>query len=108
MAIPQHRVEALANYTRPTTKKGLRAFLGAIMFYRRYLELMATHMAVLTPLTSKLAPSWIVWTEVCESTLMSICMHISNCSALCIPLPEDKFSVVTDTSGLGIGGVLQV
>jgi len=27
---------------------------------------------------------------------------------LCIPLPQDRYSLVTDASGLGIGGVLQV
>ena len=32
MSVPQHRVEALAGYTRPTTKKGLRALLGTIGF----------------------------------------------------------------------------
>ena len=31
-----------------------------------------------------------------------------ECCSLCIPLPEDVFSVVTDASGLGVGGVLQV
>ena len=30
ISVPEHRVEALAHYTRPTTKKGLRAFLGAV------------------------------------------------------------------------------
>jgi len=33
---------------------------------------------------------------------------ISNVCQLCIPLPEDKYSIVTDASGLSIGGVLQV
>ena len=108
MSVPQHRVEALATYSKLSTKKGLRAFLGAIGFYRRYIELLAKDTAVLTPLTSKLAPSKIVWTEERESAFSSICMYIANCCSLCIPLPEDKFSVVTDASGLGIGGVLQV
>ena len=35
MSVPDHRAEALATYNRPTTKKGLRAFLGAVGFYRR-------------------------------------------------------------------------
>ena len=42
MSIPSKRVEALANYTKPTTKRGLRSFLGAISFYRRYVELLAS------------------------------------------------------------------
>ena len=57
MSVLEHRVEALAQYTKPTTKKGLRAFLGAVGFYRRYVELLARHTAILTPLTTKLAPS---------------------------------------------------
>ena len=107
MSIPQHRVEALAVYTKPCTKKGLRSFLGAVEFYRRYVEQLAEQTAVLTPLTSKLAPSRFVWTEERELTF-SKCMHISQACTLCIPLPEDVVSLVTDASGLGIGAVLQV
>ena len=49
MAIPQPRVQALASYTRPTIKKGLRSYLGAIGFYRRYMQQLAREIAVLTP-----------------------------------------------------------
>ena len=108
MSIPQHRAEALAAYTKPSIKKGLRSFLGAIGFYRRYVELLAEQTAVLSPLTAKLAPSRVIWTEECESAFHAICMHISNACTLCIPLPEDVYSIVTDASGLGIGGVMQV
>ena len=63
MQFPQYRVEALAGYTRHTTKRGLRAFLRAIGFNRRYIELLTKQTVVFTPLTAKLAPSRIVWTE---------------------------------------------
>ena len=43
-----------------------------------------------------------------DSAFHSICEYISNACVLTIPLPEDVMSVVTDASGLGIGGVLQV
>ena len=108
MSIPQHRVQALASYTKPSTKKGLRSFLGAIGFYRRYVEKLANETAILTPLTSKLAPARIVWTEERELAFHTICNMISHSCVLCIPLPEDVFSLVTDASGLGIGAVLQV
>ena len=49
MMIPQHRTTALANYTRPNTKRGLRAFLGSVGFYRRYLPHLAESTAILTP-----------------------------------------------------------
>ena len=57
MCIPSQRVEALKQYTRPTTKKGLRSFLGSISFYRRYVELLKSETAVLSPSTAKLAPT---------------------------------------------------
>ena len=108
MSIPQHRVKALVEYTKPITKKGLRSFLGAIGFYRRYVELLATQTAIHSPLTSKLALSRVIWTEERELAFNNVCMHISKACTLCIPLPEDVYSIVTDASGLGIGCVLQV
>ena len=108
MSVPEHRVVALAQYSKPVTKKGLRAFLGSVGFYRHHVELLAKHTAILTPLTAKLAPSKIVWTEEGEQAFTNICTCIANTRSLCIPLPQDTFSVVTDASGLGVGGVLQV
>ena len=108
MSIPQHRVEALTAYTKPVTKKGLRSFLGTIGFYRRYVKLLAKETAVLSTLTPKLAPSRMVWTRERELAFHNICMCIANSCQLTIPLPEDVLSIVTDASGLGIGGVLQV
>ena len=108
MAIPEKRVEALARYTRPTTKRGLRSFLGAISFYRRYVELLASDTAVLSPATSKLAPSKVLWMEAIEPAFHNIRKCISNSCILTIPLPEDVMSIVTDESGLGMGNVLQV
>ena len=108
MAIPSHRVEALQNYNRPTTKKGLRAFLGSIGFYRRYVNKLAGQTATLTPLTAKQAPQRVEWSDEGTLAFHSICQEISNACALCIPLPSDVFSVVTDASGKGFGGILQV
>jgi len=38
MSLPSHRAEAFREYSKPVTKKGLRSFLGAIGFYRRYVR----------------------------------------------------------------------
>ena len=108
MSVPLHRVQALSSYNRPTTKKGLRAFLGSIGFYRRYVEKLANQTAILTPLTAKQAPQRVEWTDEGMLAFSNICDFISNACALCIPLPSDIFSVVTDASGKGVGGILQV
>ena len=106
--MPLHRVEALSSYSKPTTKKGLRAFLESIGLYRRYVEKLAQQTATLTPLTAKQVPQRVEWTDEGTLAFNNICQFISNTCSLCIPLPHDKFSLVTDASGNGVGGVLQV
>jgi len=108
MSLPAHRAEAFMNYTKPTSKKGLRSFLGAVSFYRRYIHQLASHTAKLTPLTSKFAPAKVIWSREGELAFYTIVKMICSTCQLCIPLPEDKYSIVSDASGLGIGGVLQV
>jgi len=108
MALPTHRAEAFRKYEKPTTKKGLRSFLGAVSFYRRYIGRLATQTAILSPLTSKLAPAKVVWSREGELAFSNIVLMICNVCTLCIPLPQDDYSLVTDASGLGIGSVLQV
>ena len=108
MSIPAHRTTALRNYTRPKSKKGLRAFLGSVGFYRRYLPKLANWTAVLTPMTSKQAPQSVEWTDEGMSAFHSICNFFCNPPNLCVPLPSDVLSIVSDASGRGVGGVLQV
>ena len=108
MSLPAHRAEALAKYQLPSTKRELRAFLGSVGFYRRYSKQLASQTAILTPLTSKQAPPRIVWDERGKRAFHTITCNMSRACSLCIPLPQDTFSLVTDASGLGIGGVLQV
>ena len=95
MSVPQHRVELLASYTKPTTKKGLRAFLGSVGFYQHYLELLVEHTAVVTPLISSWLPPGLSGPSSVSRT--SICTYIAKCCSLCIPLSEGVFSVVTDS-----------
>ena len=67
MSILSKRLETLTHYTKPMTKRGLRSFLGAISFYRLYIKLLASQKAVLSPSTSKLAPSKVLRTGEMES-----------------------------------------
>ena len=108
MTLLEHRVQALVQYQMPMTKRGLRAFLGSVGFYRHYEKQLASQTAILTPHTTKQAPSKIVWDEEGEVAFNHIVSIMSHTTSLCIPLPKDCFSLVTDASGLGIGGVLQV
>ena len=108
MAVPAHRTTALAEYTKPKSKRGLRAFLGSVGFYRRYLPKLANWTSTLTPMTSKQAPQKVEWTGEGVSAFKAICNFFCNPPNLCVPLPNDVLSIVSDASGKGVGGVLQV
>ena len=108
MTLPEHRVQALTQYKRPETKLGLRAFLGSVRFYRHYAQHLASQTALLTPHITKQAPSRVAWDDEGEEAFKSIISIMSHTTSLCIPLPKDRFSLVSDASGMGIGGVLQV
>ena len=108
ISIPKTRTEAMRQFVRPVTKRGLRSFLGAVSFYRKFAKNLARHTALLSPSTSKSAPPKVLWTDSMERAIQEICELMCHNTTLIIPLPSDTFSVVTDASGLGIGGVLQV
>ena len=56
--------------------------------------MLAKETAILSPFTSKLAPSRVVWTGEDELAFNNICACISNTCKLTIPLPEDVMSIV--------------
>ena len=108
ISIPKTRTDAMKQFVKPVTKRGIRSFLGAVSFYRKFAKNLARHMALLSPSTSKSAPPKVLWTDSMDAAFQEICELMCHNTTLIIPLPSDTFSVVTDASGLGIGGVLQV
>ena len=108
MAVPEHRVLALAEYKRPISKKTLRSFLGCMSYYRRFIPKYADMSAQLTPSTSVSAPKIVTWTEGMDKAFnllrVSLCHHVS----LTIPSVLDYFTLHTDASGFGIGACLHV
>ena len=95
-------------YRKPRTKEQLRAFLGVVIFYRSYMEILAEETAVLTPATSRRAPNTVAWTSEMDQAFCNICGIVSMSSELVIPVANDILSLVTDASGRGLGAVLQV
>ena len=82
LAVPAHRAAAMAEFILPWTKKQLRSFLGAASYYRQFVQGYASMSSVLSPGTSKSAPSVVAWTEEgleafnrIKVSLVNICSH---------------------------------
>ena len=108
LAVPDHRITALAQYKRPVTKKTLRSFLGCMSYYRRFIDQYADMSALLTPSTSVSAPKSVVWTAEMDKAFQKLKVSLCNQVSLIIPSVLDTYSLHTDASGFGVGACLHV
>ena len=108
LAVPAHRAAAMSEYIQPRTKKQLRSFLGAASYYRKFIKGYARLSSVLSPWTSKSAPSVVEWTEEGLGIFKVIKVSLVNLCKLTIPSQEDVFILHSDASGAGIGATLNV
>ncbi|XP_026695294.2 uncharacterized protein LOC113475388 [Ciona intestinalis] len=106
---PDSKVDALANYPRPQTIRGLRTFLGAVNFYHKFIPNCATILAPLNSLISPTLPktSPISWTEEANKAFEDIKSIVANKVTLTFPLPDAQTRLVTDASGVAVAGVLE-
>ena len=108
LAVPEDRAIAMGDYVRPSTKKGLRSFLGSINYYRRFVPNMAELTSKRTPSTSKMAPGKIQWEPGMVEAFHMLRECYVNVCMLTVPSPDDEFTLHTDALLLGVGGVLNV
>ena len=63
------KVEAIQPFPIPTTKRGVKSFLGITGYYRRFIPEFATIAAPLTDLVRKNCPNKVKWTKQCEELI---------------------------------------
>ncbi len=90
-SIPARRVEAIRNYAKPTTRKGLQRFLGLVSYYRRFIKGLAKHTSTLSPHSTKSAPRIIVWTGEKSAAFQCIRELLCGVCSLVIPTCNDVF-----------------
>jgi len=61
--VPRDRVLAMFEYVRPTSKKGIRCFLGSPSHYSKFIHNISQPTSLLTLTTSHLAPTRVVWKQ---------------------------------------------
>ena len=104
------KVAAIRQCSIPTSLKGLRAFLGVVNFYRRFIPDCAQ---ILTPLTDllrshpKRSRKPLDWTPVCDAAFVEVKDKLAEITLLAYPNAKFPLSLMVDASDRAIGGVVQ-
>ena len=99
------KIEAILHMAPPTDRTQVRAFCGAITFYRDMFRRRADILAPITALTSKDVP--FVWTPECKRAFDTMKALIAEDVLLRYPDPNSPFDIYTDASDLQLGAVIK-
>jgi len=100
------KVEAIQSFPVPATKKKVKSFLGLVGWYRKFIPHFAERSDVLNNLTKITAPNKVHWSEECDRAFRELKDSICTHSVLHTPDFDKPFTLQTDASGVGLGGVL--
>ncbi|GJQ92712.1 reverse transcriptase domain-containing protein, partial [Tanacetum coccineum] len=98
------KIEAVKNWTSPTTPTEIRQFLGLAGYYRRFIKDFSKIAKSLTELTQK--NKKYIWGEDQESAFQLLKQKLCEAPILALPEGNDNFVVYCDASHQGLGAVL--
>ncbi|CAJ0938719.1 unnamed protein product, partial [Ranitomeya imitator] len=99
------KVQAIYDWTQPTSVKSLQKFLGFANFYRRFIANFSTVAKPLTDLTKKGADV-VNWSSAAVEAFQELKRRFSSAPVLCQPDVSLLFQVEVDASEIGAGAVL--
>ena len=102
----EDKVKKIIDSKIPQTKKQVRALLGLMGYYRRYIPDFASKASALTDLTKGSSPRAVKWTEDCQRGVEEIQRVLLAKPVLMLPDLSQEFILRTDASATGMGGVL--
>ncbi|KAD7117013.1 hypothetical protein E3N88_04281 [Mikania micrantha] len=98
------KIEAIKNWTTPSTPTEIRSFLGLVGYYRRF---VANFSKIALPLTTLSQKSHaFIWRQNQEDAFKFLKQKLCNSPILSLPEGNDDFVVYCDASNLGLGCVL--
>ncbi|GJY58982.1 putative reverse transcriptase domain-containing protein [Tanacetum coccineum] len=98
------KVEAIRNWSAPTTPKEVRQFLGLAGYYRRFIEGFSLISKPLTKLTEK--NKKYEWGTEEDEAFQTLKLKLCSASILALPEGTENFVVYCDASHKGFGAVL--
>ena len=106
VSISNQRVQDLRALPTPSTVRELRSVIGAFSFVQRWLPGVSEVMKPLHKGILGKPHSRINWTVEMNQSFNMLKKLVANATALKIPDPEKQFTLITDCSAVGAGGVL--
>ena len=100
------KVEAIRDFKVPQTKKDVRAFLGLVGYYRKFIPNFAEISACLTDHTKNIAPARVRWQPQHQTAFNKLKLSLQKEPILVCPDYTKPFWLKTDASDKGIGAVL--
>ena len=97
------KVDAIREFTQPTTVKGLQEFIGMVNFYHRFVPAAASIMY--KALVGK--PKDLQWDEAMIAAFSRTKEALSNATMLSYPHANAPIAVIADASGVAVGAVLE-
>ena len=88
----------------PTTTSDSRAFVGLGQHVWKFNQGFPNIVAPLTALVKKNAE--LVWSSACQCSFQMVKVALTLVPCLKLPDVDEQFTVVTDASDVGVGGVL--
>ncbi|MCO5586097.1 hypothetical protein L7F22_040036 [Adiantum nelumboides] len=104
ISVDPAKVQDIVDWPVPTNPSELRGFLGITGWYRTFIKGYATIAAPLTNLLKKGVK--INWKPKHQENFDDLKQYVTTTSCLKLPDFDQPFEVVTDASGIAIGGVL--
>ena len=98
------KVKAISELKPPTTSKGVRAFLGMVGYYRKFISRFADAARPLTKLTRREVK--FEWTKDCQEGFEYLRTCLMKDPILKYPDPSKRYVIFTDASDQAAAGVL--
>lgn len=100
------KVKAVRDFATPKSKKDIRAFLGLVGYYRRFIPRFAEQSACLSDLTKQREPEKPTWKDHHQEAFEHLKAALETKPMLACPLKDQQFELHTDASQRGVGAVL--
>ena len=102
--VDPEKVAAVSEMKNPRTIKELRAILGLVGFYSRFIHVFGKIAEPLYKLLNK--KEHFCWSKECESALEQLKKALQKAPILCDPNDMDPYTLTTDSSLFSIGAII--